>query len=234
MRTSWFGSLVPAVLLAGVFALPAPAADDPPTRKELAASQNNLKQIAIAFRANADVHDGKWADDITDKDGRSLLSWRVAMLPYIEQEALYKQFKLDEPWDSEANKKLIEKMPKVYAPVRVKAKAGETFYQRFVGKDALFDETGSKYKISNIPDGTSNTALVVEGGDPVIWTKPADLSFGEKKPLPKLGGLFDGVFHVALCDGSVIRVKKDFDTDEMKKIIMPADGNVIDLKKLTK
>ena len=169
------------------------------------------------------------------RQGRSgAAELRVTILPYIEQEALYKQFKLDEPWESETNKKLVEKMPKVYAPVRVKAKAGETFYQRFVGKGALFDETGSMYKVGTVPDGTSNTALVVEGGDPVIWTKPADLSFGEKRPLPKLGGLFDGVFHVALCDGSVIRVKKDFDADVMKLVIMAADGNVIDLKKLTK
>ena len=102
MRTPWFGSAV----LAGVFALPAPAADDPPTQKEFAASQNNLKQIGIAFHGYAGTFEDKWADDITDKDGRSLLSWRVAILPYIEQEALYKQFKLDEPWDSDTNKKL--------------------------------------------------------------------------------------------------------------------------------
>ena len=234
MRTSWLRLVVPTALLAAVCAVPAGAADDPPTRKELAASQNNLKQIGLAFHNFGGANEDKWADDITDKDGRPLLSWRVALLPYIEQEALYKEFKLDETWDSANNKKLIEKMPKTYAPVRVKAKAGETFYQRFVGKDALFNEKGTDYKIRNIPDGTSNTALVVEAGDPVIWSKPADLTFGVKRPLPHLGGLFDGDFHLLLCDGSVMRVKKDFDADEMKKVVMPADGNVIDFKKLTK
>ena len=234
MLTSWLRLVVPAALLAGMCAVPAGAADDPPTRKELAASQNNLKQIGLAFHYYCSANDDKWADDITDKDGTPILSWRVALLPYIEQEALYKQFKLDETWDSANNKKLIEKMPKLYAPVRVKAKAGETFYQRFVGKDALFNEKGTDYKIANIPDGTSNTALVVEAGDPVIWSKPADLTFGVKRPLPHLGGLFDGDFHLLLCDGSVMRVKKDFDADEMKKVVMPADGNVIDFKKLTK
>jgi hypothetical protein len=158
----------------------------------------------------------------------------VALLPYIEQEALYKQFKLDEPWDSANNKKLIEKMPKTYAPVRVKAKAGETYFQRFVGKDALFNEKGSDYKLSTIPDGTSNTALVVEAGNPVIWTQPTDLPFNPKAPLPKLGGLFDGDFHVLVCDGSVSTFKKNPDEAEMKKVIMPADGNPIDFAKLRK
>jgi hypothetical protein len=232
MRVKW---LLPAALaLSSGYLLAVFVQGDKPTRQEFDTARKNLKPIGIAFHSYGGDHDGKWADDITDKDGRILLSWRVLLLPYIEQDSLYKQFKLDEPWDSDNNKKLIAKMPKIYAPVRGKAKEGETFYQRFVGKDAIWNEKGSDYKISTIPDGTSNTALVVEAGDPVIWTKPADLPFNEKAPLPKLGGLFDGEFHLLRCDGSVMRCKKDFDADEMKKVIMPADGNVIDIKKIQK
>jgi RNA polymerase sigma factor (sigma-70 family) len=205
-----------------------------PTLNELRTSSNNLKQIGLAFHLYATDNGDTWADDLTDKDGQPLLSWRVALLPHLDQKELYGQFKLDEPWDSAHNKKLIAKMPKVYAPVRVKAKEGETFYQRFVGKGALFNEKGTSYKISTIPDGTSNTALVVEAGDPVIWTKPADLPFNTKAPLPKLGGLFDGDFHVLFGDGSVQRFKKDYDMNEMKNVITPDDGNVIDFKKLKK
>ena len=225
--------LIVLALLVGVVTLPSPAADLPePTAKELSTSQNNLKQIALAFHSYND-RNNRLPGNICTKDGKPLLSWRVAILPFINEEKLYKEFKLDEAWDSDANKKLAEKLPKVYAPVRVKAKAGETFYQTFVGKNLVFAEKGSTLLLQNIPDGTSNTAMVVEAGDPVIWTKPADLPFDLEKPLPKLGGLFDGVFHLALCDGSVIRVKKDFDVDEMKKVIMPADGNAVNLKALT-
>jgi hypothetical protein len=204
-----------------------------PTPKELATAVNNLKQLGIAFHNHHDEA-GKWADDLTDKDARPLLSWRVALLPYLDQKQLYEEFKLDEPWDSEHNKKLIKKMPKVYAPVRVKAKEGETFCQRFVGKGALFNERGSDYALSQIPDGTSNTALVVEAGDPVIWTKPSDLPFNLKGPLPGLGGLFDGDFHVLFCDGFVVRFKKDYDLDQMRNVIRPDDGNPVDFKKLQK
>jgi hypothetical protein len=232
MRAKWYSLAVPAVVLGGLFALPGPAEE--PTNKELTTAANNLMQIGFAFHSYCDLHDGTWADDITDKDGRALLSWRVLLLQYLEEKTLFEEFKLDEPWDSENNKKLIAKMPKVYAPVRVKAKEGETFYQRFVGKAALFNEKGSSYKISKIPDGTSNTALVAEAGDPVIWTKPADLPFNAKGPLPKLGGLFDGDFHILLCDGSVHRFKKNYDADEMRKVVIPDDGLPINFDKLLK
>jgi prepilin-type processing-associated H-X9-DG protein len=232
-------TLAAAVLLGGlaaVVAAPVPKEDAPPpvTEERLKASQENLKEIALAFHNYASVFNGKWASDILDKNGKPLLSWRVVILPYIEEDTLYKQFKLDEPWDSPNNKKLIEKMPKIYAPIRVKAAAGTTFYQTFSGEGAIFAKNKTDYKIPSIPDGTSNTGLVFEAGEPVVWTKPADIPFDEKKPLPKLGGMFDGVCNVAMCDGSVKRLKKDADEKELKKLIMPADGHVIDFEKLEK
>jgi len=234
MRTAWVCLAFLAILLAGVIAIPVARADETPTRKEILTSQNNLKQIALAFHNYAAANNDALPSDIYSADGKPLLSWRVAVLPYVEADNLYKQFKLDEPWDSDNNKKLIEMMPKLYAPVRGKAKAGHTFYQTFTGKDTLFGDKGALFKISTIPDGTSNTALIVEAGETVIWSKPADLVFDQKKTLPKLGGLFGGELNVVRCDGSVIRVKKDFDEAEMKKLIMPADGNVIDFDKLKK
>ncbi len=231
MRATQMGLGLATLLGAGILSVSVTAEA---LKQERAASQTNLKQIGIGFHNYADHNKLKWAENITDKDGHVLLSWRVTILPYLKQEELYKQFKLNEPWDSTHNKKFIAKIPKVYAPVCGKAKPGETYYQRFVGKNALFSKRGSNFTIPTIPDGTSNTALVVEAGDPVIWTRPTDLTFYEKAPLPKLGGLFDGNFHILLCDGSVYRATRNFDADEMKKLIMPNDGDVTDLKKLQK
>jgi hypothetical protein len=234
MRKSllWVTGLAVAGLLAAVGGVPAGAADTPATARERAQATNNLKQIALAFHNHHDVM-GYLPVDLTTKDGKALLSWRVAILPYIEEVKLYKEFKLDEAWDSDHNKKLVEKMPKLYAPIRGKAKAGETFYQVFTGEKAIF-APGRKPKIFSIVDGTSNTGMIFEAGEPVIWSKPADLAYDEKKPLPKLGGLFDGEFNVAMGDGSVKRIKKDPDEKELRKLIMPADGEVIDFKKLEK
>lgn len=219
------------VALAALVAVPAGAQDEPPSLKELITSQNNLKQIGLAFHNSHDAYN-KWPGNIVDKGGKPLLSWRVAILPYLEEGTLYESFKLDEPWDSDNNKKLIEKMPKLYAPIRVKAKAGETFYQTFSGAGTLF--SGKNLGIADISDGTSNTILAVEAGEPVIWSKPADIPFDAQKPLPKLGGLFDGVFNVVWCDGSTSRVRRNFNADEFKKAITYAGGEEFDPKKLSK
>jgi len=226
-----FALCAPAVL-AALAAVPVGAADEPPSNKEINTSANNLKQLGFAHHSYHDVN-GFMAQDIVDKNGKPLLSWRVHMLPYLEQDNLYRQFKLDEAWDSANNKKLIAMMPKVYAPIRVKAKEGETFYQCFTGKDALFG-TGKKLTLVGTTDGTSNTIMTVEAGDPVIWTKPADIAYDEKKPLPKLGGMFDGNFHIGLADGSVMWVRKGFDEKTLRGAITPAGGEVLDMKKLTK
>lgn len=201
---------------------------DPVERVKLArdrtVSANNLKQIAIAFHAYHDAN-GFLPRDIVDKAGKPLLSWRVAILPYVEEVTLYKQFKLDEPWDSENNKPLVEKMPKVYTAPRGKFAKGQTFYQSFAGEGALM--CGKPIKIFGITDGTSNTFMVAEAGEPVIWSRPTDVLFDAQKPLPKLGGLFDGAFNVAMCDGSVRFVSKGIKEETLKKFITIAGGEVV-------
>jgi hypothetical protein len=121
----------------------------------------------------------------------------VLILPYLEQKGLYDEFKLDEPWDSAHNKKLLARMPAVFAAPNGIAKAKhETFYQVFTGKGTVFD--GKKgVSVVEITDGTSNTILIVEGGAAVPWTKPADLAYDANKPLPRIGGMFAEGFHFA-------------------------------------
>jgi len=195
----------------------------PITAEQLHESKTKLQGIALAFHNYNDTH-GFLPTNQLAKDKKALLSWRVQILPYIEELALYQQFKLDEPWDSDHNKKLIEKMPKIYAPVRVKAESGMTFYQAFGGsKGSLIP--GARL-VASIPDGTSNTLMAAEAAKPVIWTKPADMVF-DGKDVPALGGLFDGKFHAAMWDGSVRRFRKGVDANVLKLLIDPSDGTVL-------
>jgi prepilin-type processing-associated H-X9-DG protein len=202
--------------------------DDPPgpiTDEQLQATEKNLKGIALAWH-NYESAKGFFPSDVVDAKGKPILSWRVLILPYIEnQEGLYKGFKLNEPWDSENNKKLIDSMPKVFAPVRGKADPGMTFYQSFSGKNGVL-KPGQKITFASIPDGTSNTLMVAEAAKPVIWSKPGDLPF-DGKDVPALGGMFDGKFHAAFCDGSVARFRKGIKDETLRRLIDPADGQVI-------
>jgi len=192
-------------------------------------SMNNLKQIALAM-ANYEATFGAFpAAAICDKKtGKPLLSWRVAILQYIEEEALYKQFKLDEPWDSEHNLKLAKNMPKVYFhPKANKPGDNKTHYRLFFGKGAAFElnKGYSMGAISNM-DGLSNTLMVVEAEDPVVWTNPNELAFDPTKALPKMLSI-DGKFSAAYCDGSVRTFKMPIDQEILKLLIQRNDGKPI-------
>ena len=166
-------------------------------------SINNLKQLALAMYNYESTYNHFPAAAVYDKNGKPLLSWRILVLPYIEQDALYKEFHLDEPWDSDHNKKLLEKMPPLFAAGDEQAlKNHETHYQTFVGKGSIFDDKKG-VKIQDVTDGTSNTIMIVEAKKAVPWTKPEDVPFDAGKLVPKLGGLFEGIFNVAFADGSV-------------------------------
>jgi RNA polymerase sigma factor (sigma-70 family) len=165
--------------------------------------------------------------------GRALLSWRVALLPFLEQDALYKQFKLNEPWDSPHNKKLVAKMPAVYAGPQEagKGNATGTRYQVFVGGGAAFEKHRGM-QMPDIPDGTSNTILIVESARLVPWTRPEDLPFDPDLPLPDLGNPAEGSFNAAFCDGAVHTIKRSAGEDLIRAAITRAGGEVMDTNQL--
>src|SRR5262245_52648388 len=101
-------------------------------------SSNNLKMIVLAVHNHHDAT-GRLPGDVYDNNGKAILSWRVQLLPFVEHAELFKEFKMDEPWDGKTNKALLEKMPDIFASPRVKVKTkGYTVYQGFAGKGALF------------------------------------------------------------------------------------------------
>jgi hypothetical protein len=191
---------------------------------------NQFKQILLALHNYHDVHKGFPPAAFTDKGGKPLLSWRVHILPYIEHNDLYKQFHLDEPWDSEHNKKLIARMPKVFAsPDRPElARQGKTTYLVPVGKDTVFPGAAA-IRLQDITDGTSNTIVLVDAVDEraVIWTKPDDLPIDLDNPSK---GLFLSVrkkYVVGMGDGSVRLLNSNISKTTLRAAFTRAGGEVL-------
>jgi prepilin-type processing-associated H-X9-DG protein len=194
-----------------------------------AQSANNLKQFALAMHNYHDALGSFPPAAVFDAAGKPLLSWRVQILPYLGQDALYREFRLDEAWDSPHNKKLLKKMPKIFADPRGnrdKAPAFTTHYQAFVGPGAFF-EGKRGIRIADIIDGTSNTIMIVEAAQAVPWSKPEDLPYDPKKPLPKLGGILGGGFNAAFCDGSVRFIARTVKESTLRAMITRNGGEII-------
>ena len=192
-------------------------------------TSNNLKQLGLAVY-NYESAYGHYPPPATlGKKGKRLLSWRVEILPYIEQEALYKKFNHDEPWDSEHNLKVFKEnpMPKVFAvPGTTNSADKKTHFQVFVGNGALFDHAGPT-KPRDISDGTSNTLMIAAAATAVEWTKPEDIEFDPKAELLKLLLVKDGVILVAMGDAAVRALSGNISEKTLKATVTRAGGEVL-------
>jgi hypothetical protein len=193
------------------------------------ASLNKIRQIGLAM---LNYESGKRhfpAQAIYSKDGKPLLSWRVAILPQLEEMELYRQFHLDEPWDSEHNKPLIAKMPAAYVkPGR--PNDGTTVFLVPYGKGLAFERMEG-LTIGSFTDGTSKTILAVEVNDDraVPWTKPDDLEVDLNKPFDGLGEAHAGdIFCAVFADCHTIGISKQCDPDTLKALFTRNGGEPID------
>ena len=192
-------------------------------------SMNKLRQICLASHNYESAH-LRFPANITSPDGKPLLSWRVAILPFIEEDELYEQFHLDEPWDSPHNIKLIDQMPMTYRNPSITSET-KTVYLGFEGTGTMFDPGNRKIAIADIADGTINTIFCVESNEDaaIEWTKPQDLPFNKDFPGADVGRLRAGGFLVAIADGSTRFVSQLIDPEVLANLIQINDGNVVNL-----
>lgn len=197
---------------------------------------NQLKQIGIAIHSYVDTHGSFPQRAMSGEPGakpesrKPLLSWRVYLLPYLEQDALFKQFRLDEPWDSEHNRKLIARMPAVYSSGdKSLAAAGKTRLVTPMIKNGVFESEGPPVKFSDITDDTSNTVMVVEAAEEsaVVWTRPDDLPIDEKAPAKGIFSANAGGALMLFADGSVRHIKKSIDATNLLYLFLRNDGNAV-------
>lgn len=182
-----------------------------------------LKMIGLAMHNYHDAYKNFPMGGEFDKQNKPQLSWRVKILPYLgdpKLNELYLQFKLDEPWDSETNAKLVEKMPDIYRYSKAKVPPGHTVMQSPLGP-GLISQRGKGVRIAMIIDGTSNSIMLALSKDEAAkpWTKPDDFNPLED---PSLIRIDNNRALLLIADGSVI--EKTNPTAEELKALLTIDG----------
>jgi hypothetical protein len=187
-------------------------------------SMNNVKNILLGLLNYESATKAFPAHANYSADGKPLLSWRVHILPYMDHHDLYKQFHLDEPWDSEHNKTLISQMPAVFLDPssRLPATEGRTHYLGVKGEEMLFNGTDKGTEIRRISDGTARTIAVLQVNDEraTTWTRPDDWEFDPQSPLKGLSGsMHPGVFMAGFVDGHIQSINESIDPTVFKAML---------------
>jgi hypothetical protein len=194
-----------------------------------AQSANHLKQIGLAMH-NYHAANGHFPPAVLKgPDGKTPYSWRVALLPYLDEESLFKQYNFNEPWDSAENRRVLEKMPAVFRHPDDTRPDHFTAYFVPVGSDTIFPPGGAGTKVLEVTDGTSNTLLTVEAKRPVPWTKPEDIDVppAGDPSVPRLGGFWSPGFYAGFADGSVRFLSQAIAPSVLRAILSRNGGEVI-------
>ena len=206
-------------------------------RHQLVLTQSRLDQIGSGIFQFHKAHGRLPVGDLPPikyRDGKPLLSWRVHLLPFLQEQELYQQFHLDEPWDSEHNIKLIKQIPHVYTSPQHGELAGQTTYLAAGGKGTVF---GSHQALSfkGIRDGLKQTILVVQVGpdQAVPWTKPEDLTFTAEDSLDRLGKIGDQLSSL-FADGRVFHINSNIKPGMLHALFQYQDGQRIDRRRFQK
>jgi prepilin-type processing-associated H-X9-DG protein len=199
--------------------------------------RDNLKQFVLALHVYHDVYGSFPPAYIADKNGRPMHSWRVLILPYIEQKPLYDQYRFDEPWDGPNNSKLAGTIVKAYRCPAQQAKKGsaaslETNYVAILGDHTAWQ--GEKaLDFPDFTDGMSNVILVVEVHNSGIhWMEPRDLHVSQMatviNPIHGQGisSAHPGGAQVGMADGAVRFLKDDTPRDVLRSHIQIDDGTI--------
>ena len=194
----------------------------------------NLKQLGLALQNYADVYKCFPPAYVTDAKGNRMHSWRMLLLPFLEQKPLYEQYDFSEPWNGPHNRLLADKIPPVYGcPSDDLRGPGQVSYLAVTGPGTVWP--GNRCAtFGDIKDGTSNTLIIVESvGSGIHWMEPRDLPFEAlAKGINANQGLgvcsrHDGVAEVSFCDGSVKPIGASVSARTLGALATKAGGEAI-------
>ncbi|MEC7566728.1 MAG: DUF1559 domain-containing protein [Planctomycetota bacterium] len=192
------------------------------------AASNHMKQIGLGLlQYHEDFGEFPVGESqaIQYAEGKPLLSWRVHILPYIEAQALYDEFHLDEPWDSEHNITLLERMPSSYSHPDHPELTTTTLFRAPVAEGSVLT-SNKKQTFSTIRDGSSQTILVLSVGveKATPWTKPDGIEVDFDNMAKSLGVTDDGRISVMYGDMSVTPMDISTSSETWRNLIHSANG----------
>lgn len=188
----------------------------------------NLKQLGLAFHNFHDTYGSFPPAAAHGNDGTPLLSWRVYLLPFLEEHELYEEFRLNEAWDSPHNRQLIERMPAVFKSRHFDLNTeGKTVLQVPTGTGLVFHgQAGTP--ITAITDGTSNTVLALEvpREQAVPWTQPRDFAVAGDGLKSRLLGGRDETWSL-LADGAAVKLSHELLEMNLRALFTHAGGEAV-------
>ena len=211
-----FSSVFKQDLLSQMVDLTIPAIHQARAAARRARSRNNIKQIMLALHNYHERHQHLPPAVVIGPDGKTPHSWRVELLPYLDQQVLYDQYRMNEPWDSEHNLKIAETVVPVFHCPGSKKPANSSYFVVVGDGTAFGKKEGVSFK--EITGGTTQAIAIVEAKRDIPWTKPEDIAFDGKK-LPKFGGYHPGGYQVGICDGSVKFISDLLDDNTLKTLL---------------
>ncbi|HVJ85085.1 MAG TPA: DUF1559 domain-containing protein [Caulifigura sp.] len=199
--------------------------------------KDSLKQLGLIFRNVADGHGGFPPAE----SGEPPRSWRVELLPFMDQGDLRRRYDDQSPWDHPRNEPVAKSPPSLltcpqnFNPNDSNGR-GFTAYAAVTGEHAATDRT-SVTPWKKISDGLASTILLMEAcGQEIVWTEPRDVDLA-KTPIginlngrtpttsPGVGSSYhDGGCQVVLADGSVRFISQNIDPATLKKLLTADDG----------
>jgi hypothetical protein len=185
--------------------------------------------IALALHNYADAYGSFPPPFIADEQGRPMHSWRVLILPFIDQKDLYSRYRFDEPWDGPNNRQLHSESIRLFnCTTRFPDEDSPlTSYLAVVGPDTVWPESGT-VRPQDVTNGLRNTLMVVEvGNSDVHWMEPRDLHVLQMAPTinPKSGqGISSPHYlekgaHAVMVDGSSCILPNSLSADEVRGML---------------
>ncbi len=190
--------------------------------------KNNLKQIGLALHNYHDTFGRFPAAYLNDLQDRPKLSWRVSILPYVDQPGVFNAYSFNDAWDSPSNSMLLNPMPRTYAcPSHGVPGSTNTCYAAIAGDNTIMG-AGKCVGIRDVTDGTSNTLMIVEACRLNIpWMKPQDIDAATVTRIGDPNGVSSfhtGGAHILMADGTVRYISNNVDPNVVKALITRNGG----------